>query len=388
MDVQHRINGDAQAAAAEQSIEVLEQHLKLLAPEPQGSVQRILTSTPNRARTYGTTLPFHVACRYNVTMSRPLICIVTPALASANNGNWQTAKRWSQILNVRYRVALVNQWQGEPADALLALHARRSADSIQRWASSKPGHPLAVVLTGTDLYRDIHVDRQAQRSLVLADRLVVLHEGAVEDLPAQHRAKAVVCFQSTTARRPLVKTAQHLRCVMVGHLREEKAPQTYFEAVRRLAGRHDILLDHIGAALDPALGDAAQALQHSCPQYRWLGALPHDTTRGRIQGAHILVHTSHMEGGAHVVMEAIRSGTPVLATRISGNVGMLGADYAGYFEPGDSECLAALIERCRNNPAMLDGLNRQCVDRAPLFEPKREQAALLALLEDMLAKHR
>lgn len=321
-------------------------------------------------------------------MSRPLICIVTPALASANNGNWQTARRWSQMLRVHYRVELVNQWLGEPADALLALHARRSADSIQRWASSRPGHPLAVVLTGTDLYRDIHVDAQAQRSVVLADRLVVLHEGAIEDLPAPHCAKGVVFFQSTTARVPLVKTAQHLRCVMVGHLREEKAPQTYFEAVRRLAGRHDILLDHIGAALDPVLGDAAQALQQRCPHYRWLGALPHETTRGRIQSAHALVHTSRMEGGAHVVMEAIRSGTPVLATRISGNVGMLGADYAGYFEPGDADGLATLIERCRADPVMLEELGRQCVDRAPLFEPRREQAALLALLDDMLETSR
>ncbi len=292
------------------------------------------------------------------------------------------------MLRAHYRVALVDHWEDEPADALVALHARRSTDSIQRWACHKPGHPLAVVLTGTDLYRDIHVDAQAQRSLVLADRLVVLHEGAVEHLPAQHRAKAVVCFQSTTARMPLIKTAQHLRCVMVGHLREEKAPQTYFEAVRRLAGRHDILLDHIGAALAPALGEAAQALQQRCPRYRWLDALPHQTTRGRIQGAHVLVHTSHMEGGAHVVMEAIRSGTPVLATRIPGNVGMLGADYAGYFEPGDSEGLATLIERCRDEPAMLERLWKQCLDRAPLFEPKREQAALLTLLKDMLERHR
>lgn len=288
------------------------------------------------------------------------------------------------MLRSQYRVALVDHWHDEPADALLALHAGRSADSIQRWAYSRPGHPLAVVLTGTDLYRDIHVDVQAQRSLSLADRLVVLHEGAVEDLPAQHRAKAVVCFQSTTARMPLVKTVQHLRCLMVGHLREEKAPQTYFEAVRRLAGRHDILLDHIGAALDASLGEAALTVQQSCPHYRWLGALPHETTRGRIQSAHVLVHTSRMEGGAHVLMEAIRSGTPVLATRISGNVGMLGPDYSGYFEPRDSEGLATLIERCRDEPAMLDGLRQQGVDRAPLFEPKREQAALLALLDDML----
>ena len=58
-----------------------------------------------------------------------------------------------------------------------------------------------------------------------------------------------------------------------------------------------------------------------------------------------------MEGGAHVVMEAVRSGTPVLASRVAGNVGMLGADYAGYFEHGDAAALAALLERCREGQA-------------------------------------
>ncbi len=288
------------------------------------------------------------------------------------------------MLRSHYRVELVNRWHAEPADALVALHARRSSDSIQRWASERPGCPLAVVLTGTDLYRDIHVDVSAQRSLELADRLIVLHERAIEDLPAQHRAKAIACFQSTTVRAAQVKTAQHLRCVMVGHLREEKAPRMYFDVARRLEHRHDIMLDHIGDALDPVLGEEARALQQSCPHYRWLGALPHETTRGRIQSAHVLVNTSRMEGGAHVVMEAICSGTPVLATRIPGNVGMLGSDYAGYAEPGDAEGLAALVERCRDQPAILEELRRQCAARAPLFEPKREQATLLALLNDLL----
>lgn len=292
------------------------------------------------------------------------------------------------MLRSHYQVGLVDQWQGEPAEVLVALHARRSAPSIQSWARERPGNPLAVVLTGTDLYRDIHVDAEARRSLDLADRLVVLHDRAIDDLPAPYRAKAIVCFQSTTVRQPLDKTAQHLRCVMVGHLREEKAPQTYFEAARRLANRHDILLDHIGDALDPALGSEAQALQQSCPHYRWLGGLPHEATRARIRSAHVLVHTSRMEGGAHVVMEAICSGTPVLASRISGNVGMLGADYAGYFDPGDAEGLARLIERCRDQPAILQELGVQCAARAPLFKPERERATLLALVNDLLENRR
>jgi putative glycosyltransferase (TIGR04348 family) len=283
----------------------------------------------------------------------------------------------------RARVRVL-RWDGTPADALIALHARRSADSVARWSEALPQRPLAVVLTGTDLYRDIGHDIDAERSLRLADRLIVLHEGAIADLPAAFRAKAVVCFQSTTTRAALPKPRRHLRALMVGHLRAEKAPQTYFDAVRRLVGRPDILLDHIGAALDPALGREARALQDEHPAYRWLGARPHAQTRRRIQAAHVLVHPSWMEGGAHVVMEAVRGGTPVLASRVAGNVGMLGADYAGYFEPGDARGLATLLEGCRDDPAILDRLGAQCALRAPLFDPARERATLSALLAAML----
>ena len=89
-------------------------------------------------------------------------------------------------------------------------------------------------------------------------------------------------------------------------------------------------------------------------------------------------------------MEAVASGTPVLASRIDGNVGMLGADYAGYFPWGDADALAALILRCREvgratrgarrsrsaASIMLEQLAAQCRERAPLFEPATERAAV------------
>ncbi len=334
---------------------------------------------------------------------RPSVCIVTPALANANNGNWQTARRWAGMLSSHYRVVLVDRWQSEPADVMVALHARRSAPSIERWAgerwtaergtaergtAERPEAPLAVVLTGTDLYADLPSgDGPTQRSLALADRLVVLHDRAIDDLPAAYRAKAVTCFQSTPTRPTLVKTSRHLRALMVGHLRAVKAPQTYFAAARRLVERRDIRLDHIGAALEPALGDEALALQAmSESNYRWLGALPHTATRRRIQRAHLLVNSSLMEGGAHVLIEAMTSGTPVLASHVAGNIGLLGLDYDGYFEPGDGAGLAALLERCRDRPAILERLQRQCDARAPLFEPVHERAVLHDLLAGLLKR--
>ena len=274
---------------------------------------------------------------------------------------------------------------------MLALHARRSADSIAAWSQQR-GRGLAVVLTGTDLYKDIAADTQAQRSLELADRLVVLQDLGLKALPPSLQDKARVIYQSTSSRRELPKTRRELRAVMVGHLREVKSPQTLFDAARRLAGRPDIHIEHIGSASEPPWEERARATEHDCPGYRWLGPLPHSRTLQAIQRAHVLIHTSAMEGGAHVIMEAVCSGTPVLASHVPGNVGMLGADYEGYFEHGDAAGLAALLERCRSDqgrpaddpaPSLLERLRAQCALRAPLFAPEAERAALYQLLEEL-----
>jgi len=322
------------------------------------------------------------------SMTRPRILIVSPATATANNGNWQTAARWARLLRPWYQTRVAQRWVDESADVLLALHARRSADSVARWAASKgvsanaPG--LAVVLTGTDLYRDIQTDALAQASLLAARQLVLLQPRATRALPSHLQAKARLIFQSTASRQTLPKTTQHLRAVMVGHLREEKSPQTLFAAAALLQSHSDVLIDHIGQALDAALGAQAQACADAYPHYRWLGALSHAATRGHIQRAHVLVHTSRMEGGAHVLMEAVCSGTPVLASCIDGNVGMLGESYAGYFEHGDARALADLLLRCRTDPAFYRRLQTQCAARVALFAPHLEQIALHSLVLDLL----
>ena len=313
------------------------------------------------------------------------VVIVSPTLAEANNGNGQTARRWQRLLSP-HRVRIVQQWPDPLADGdevMLALHARRSADSVQAWHHRHSQRGLGVVLTGTDLYRDIAQDPQAQRSLALAHSLVVLQGLGVQSLPNEHQAKARVIFQSTGTRQTLPKTSRHLRVVMVGHLREEKDPLTLMAAARLLPPDADVFIDHIGAALEPALGRAAQTTQVGCPHYRWLGALSHAQTLRRIQRAHLLVHCSRMEGGAHVVMEAICSGTPVLASHIDGNVGLLGEDYAGYFEPGDAHALAQALMALRTQALALAQLKAQCALRAPLFAPSAERAALHRWVQDL-----
>ena len=315
------------------------------------------------------------------------IVLVSPAMREANNGNWHTAQRWSKFLSGHCDTALGKSWPSaggsfavahEP-QAMIALHARRSAESIHAWAQTCPDKPLIVVLTGTDLYRDIQHDAAAKKSLALASHLVVLQEDGLQALPEQWRAKARVIFQSAPALMPAPKSSQRFRAVMVGHLRAEKDPLTFMQAAAQV--RHqNIYFDQIGDALEPEFAERAEEIHRQNPHYRWLGGLPRAETRQRIKRAHVLVNCSVMEGGAHVVLEAVQSGTPVLASSISGNVGMLGADYGGYFPVGDAGGLAALVRRCAAEPEFLALLQNQCSRRAPLFAPDAEQRHVLRLV--------
>jgi glycosyltransferase involved in cell wall biosynthesis len=84
-------------------------------------------------------------------------------------------------------------------------------------------------------------------------------------------------------------------------------------------------------------------------------------------------------------MEAVRSGTPVLASRIDGNVGMLGDDYAGYFDWDHAEQLVALLRHCHHEPTFYARLQAQCAARAPLFAPETERLALQQLVRGLTA---
>lgn len=326
--------------------------------------------------------------------SRPRILIVSPAAASDNNGNWQTASRWARMLGERHQVEVAGGWPAPGAldapanapDLLIALHARRSAAALAAFRAAFPQRPAVLALTGTDLYRDIDADPEARASLERASALVVLQEAALARLPAPLRARARVIYQSAPPLAPAAPStsrADPVDICMIGHLRPEKDPLTFMRAAAQVTPPRVRLL-HIGGALDPALEAAARETQNATPRYRWLGALPHDQARARLAACHAMVIASRMEGGANVIIEAVTSGVPVLASNIEGNRGMLGADYAGYFPLGDAAALAALIERSVLDAGFDALLRRQCAARALLFAPAAEQAALADLVDNLL----
>ncbi len=294
------------------------------------------------------------------------------------NGNRHTALRWAAFLrSAGHEVAVSVHWDADSrADAMLALHARRSYPSIEAFSG---GRLLVVALTGTDVYRDIHGSAEARESLELADRLIVLQPRAALELPRRLRRKVRVVVQSASTRLRCAPVKNKFRICIAGHLRAEKDPMRTLAALAHVpdAGLEVI---HLGAPLDRALAQEARLGMRREQRYRWLGSVPHANALRWLASSHAMVISSRMEGGANVVCEALRIGVPVLASRISGNLGLLGARYCGYFSLEDEKDLARLIVHAVNDRNFYQTLKKQVAALRPMVAPRNEARSLLAAL--------
>ncbi len=309
------------------------------------------------------------------------IALVTPAGAGTRNGNRHTALRWAAFLQAAgHQVSISTESIAPDADLMLALHARRSHASIKAFPRKRP---LVVALTGTDVYRDIQGSVEARESLELAHRLIVLQREAAKELAPRARRKVKVVVQSSATALRHDPAPGKLRFCVIGHLRDEKDPLRTALALRLLQ-RKDLEVIHLGAALDPGLGKQARQAMRGDKRYRWLGGVPHARALRWLASSHAMVISSRMEGGANVVCEALRIGVPVLASRISGNVGLLGRGYAGYFPVEDENALAGLMARAASDRRFYENLKTQVKRLRPMVAPQAESAALLAALSGLL----
>jgi putative glycosyltransferase (TIGR04348 family) len=317
------------------------------------------------------------------------IAIAVPPSAAPRSGNRHTAARWGGFLrDLGHRVRIRSEWTGGDEDLLLALHAHKSYPSIERFHRLRPGAPLVVALTGTDLYRDIGRHADARRSLGMAARVAVLQKEGLGELGSATRRKTRVVYQSSDVRLRHEPCKSRFRVAVVGHLRGEKDPFRAVRALRHVDRSARIEVVQIGAALDADMRAEARAWSRRETRYRWLGSLPHGRAMRWLASSHVLVVSSVMEGGANVICEAARIGVPVLASRIPGNVGMLGRDYPGYFPLFDDNALARLIERCAADERFYRTLRKALLKKRARFAPGAERIALKKLLSDFAGQRR
>jgi len=313
------------------------------------------------------------------------LLIVTPARRGSLSGNYTTAARIGWLLKTTdVRATVTDQFARQDADVLLAIHAEKSRRSIKRFRQVHPDRPMIVLLAGTDIHRT-PLSEACLKSLQLADRLVALQHRAIERLPLSLRSKATTIHQSACppARRasPLQDSFE---LAVVANLRAVKDPLRTALAIRDLPSEPRVLVTHMGLALSDSL--AARAKREytlSKHRYRWVGGRPAHQALRLIQRARLLVVSSRSEGGANVISEAIACGTPILASLMDGNIGLLGAQYPGYFPVGDTEALRQLIIRAAGDADWLARLRQSVLDLQPAFTPDTERNAWLDLLREL-----
>ncbi|WP_349343154.1 selenoneine biosynthesis selenosugar synthase SenB [Marinobacter sp. MMG032] len=316
------------------------------------------------------------------------LILVTPAKPGSKAGNRATAERWKTLLaNAGHSVRVVTEYDGEPCDALIALHAWRSAGAIRRFRETWPEKPLIVALTGTDIYHHQHeYPEQTLYSMNVADALIGLHGLVADDIPAGLAEKLVTLYQSAEGPESFPEPEMDSKsnrfgvCV-IGHLRHEKDSLRAAYATRLLPGDSRIEVLCAGKAHNDEWQRKAEREMAENLRFRWLGELDQADTRQLMANSQVMVISSIMEGGANVVSEACRAGLPVLASDIPGNVGLLGRDYGGYFPVGNEEALADLLNRAETDPGFLATLTQQVGKLAERFIPEKEQASLEQALQ-------
>ena len=293
--------------------------------------------------------------------------------------------RWQRFLEEwGYSVGVTESWSGGDADVLVALHAYRSHQSIVEFKKKYPSRPIVLILTGTDIYRDMEIHGEVLCSMEMADQLIVLQSSALDSIPHSLRHKAKVIYQSIEIDLPDPVFSDDFLVTIIGHLREEKDPFCLARSLSLLPSESKIYVRHLGKALNPQMERFAKNFNTTLERYQWIGELSHADTLQILSQSRLMVISSSMEGGAHVVSEAIALGVPVIASDIPGNRGLLGEDYPGYYPVGDESSLARLLCRSETMPDFYSLLKKRIALRQELIQPAREKQAIQETLSECL----
>lgn len=316
------------------------------------------------------------------------IALIVPVSPIERTGNYRTAVQWKELLSeLGHEVVVARTWpteEGLEAELGVFLHGRKTRDSLLRFRAALPERGTVLALTGTDIYPE--TDDEVLDSIRQADRLVVLQEKAVLRVPNDHRGKVRIIFQSAIpASEPPSPPDGFFDVCVIGHLREVKDPLRAAQASRLLPTSSRIRVRQAGGIIDWKYVDLVEAEDRDNPRFEWLGELDGEEVARLLASSRLMVISSFSEGGARVVGESVINGTPILATRIDGITGLLGDDYPGYFDAGDTEGLAVLLSRAETDPEFLAGLKDYLGKTTDRFRRERELAAWKALIGEFEA---
>lgn len=164
--------------------------------------------------------------------------------------------------------------------------------------------------------------------------------------------------------KPSPPRGRGIRTILyVGRLEAEKNLSTLVAAAAKLAGRFSLRLTFVGAgSLEAGLRARAAALG---VEVEFPGVLDHRRLPDRYREADVFVLPSFTEGHPKVLIEAMASGLPCVASDCPGNRALVCDGETGLlFDPRSPEALAAALERVLGEASLASALGRRARDAA------------------------
>ena len=281
-----------------------------------------------------------------------MIKIFSPTGDNVVTGNYVTAKRYAYLLqNLGHRVLTLSVFEEkvsvEGVTCAFVLHAEKGFHVIKELTAESI--PVVLVLTGTDLYRDIISTKKSKRdnclrSIQLASAIIVLHENAVSDLlkvVSVPRERIFVVLQSVVdfkKKRFFFKNKNEYKILLLSNIRKEKgvivAVSGFLDFKKNIDTRSKFTLDHIGGILDQSYFRKITNLLEDVKSVSFLGSIEKEKLQTILANYDLLLHTSLIEGGSLVIQEAQNAGLPIIASDISCHTSLLGSDYVGLHTAG------------------------------------------------------
>ncbi len=304
------------------------------------------------------------------------VLIYSPYHTDDVAGNTVTAQRLARQLGEseeeKWAVKIITpQDELVQARCLIVLNAWRSRQVIERFQEKNPEASVVIILTGTDInHEKIHDDQwEVRQTMAKVDRLVVLQAEAVKNLPVELKSKCEVILPSVNLPPGLKHQGSEggqFRVILAGRFRPEKRPELVLAACRDLPSNTELSLEWYGAMTSD-----------QAAHFSWKGEVCQQELWQEIALSDAFLNASSEEGGANAVCEAIALGVPVIASRISGNIGLLGRCYPGYFEEGE---LSSFLEKVSQDRVLYGEMKAAVIERQPLFDDRQESQAWRSLV--------
>jgi glycosyltransferase involved in cell wall biosynthesis len=298
-------------------------------------------------------------------------------------------------------------YRGVFEQVLLPLRARRFdllycvADMLPLSAAT----PTVVALRNLNIYDRSYYDDARTRALfrfvrrgVHGASAVICPSAAAADIIApilelpRDRFTVVPHGVSTEAFEAQIEPAEHEvpYLFLPARIERHKNFEVLFGALRKQSDPRLEIWIAGSDRLDPPFAELVYGLVEDmglASRVRFLGDVPYAEILRYYKGAEALVFPSLLESFGHPLLEAMLSGTPIVASDLPASREVAG-DAALFFPPRDAEALARAIERLRAEPEETQRRVARGRVRAGEFSWSRSIDGLCQVFEHVLSPSR